>query len=247
MHVRMRSIPFFCLVLRLSLTITPLSAQQQPDSALIDRTATSDQAVLERLGPDSRLYNGHEYIRIGTPATGFPFFGADSLQTGWLSYDGTLYRDIAMEYDLVLDELIIHDYTGKALISLIGDKISYFSIGTHRFRFLVPDRSAATLPKSGFYEELYHSKPVTLLARREKKLFFPSNNEERAGYSQQNFYFLSIGNSVYRVGDKAELLAVLKDKKPQLKKYIREHKLRFSKQFENALLQITIYYHQISY
>ena len=45
----------------------------------MDQTAAFDHSVLERLGPDSRLYNGHEYIRNGTPAQGFPFFEADSL------------------------------------------------------------------------------------------------------------------------------------------------------------------------
>jgi hypothetical protein len=197
------------------------------------------------LGDDSRLYNGYEYIRNGTPAKGFPFFDTDSLQTGSLFYDGILYRDIPLEYDLVQDELIIYDHTGSALIGLISGKIDHFSIGPHQFRYQVADKTASSLPKTGFYEVLFASGSVMLLERREKKLIFSTNRDDLARYDQENMYFLHIGDRFYRVDGKDDLLDVLKDKKDALKKYIRENKIRFSKQMEKALIQVTGYYLQI--
>jgi hypothetical protein len=243
MNVTVRSIVFLCLLLRLTLTITPVRAQQRSDSVVMDQTAAFDHSVLERLGPDSRLYNGHEYIRNGTPAQGFPFFEADSLRMGWLFYDGTLYRDIAMEYDLVLDELVIRDYTGRSLLSLIDNKISHFSFGPHRFRFLDPEHSGLILPKAGFYEELYKVPSITLLARHEKRLDFPSNFADPVKYVQVNTWFLVIGDKTFKVDDEDALLEALSDKKTLLKRYIRSSRLHFKTQFEKALIQTVTYYH----
>jgi hypothetical protein len=246
MHFSKQLIACCCLLSPLYLLTLPAHAQLSSDSSSYDPfTAHLGQDVHARLGDDSRLYNGYEYIRNGTPAKGFAFFDSDSLLAGTLSYDGILYRDIPMEYDLVQDQLVINDYTGKALISLIAGKIDHFSIGPHYFRYLVADKTASPLPKTGFYEVLFASGSITLLARREKKLVFPSNRDDLARYYQENYYFLRVGDRFYRVDGKDDLLDAFKDKKDALKKYIRKNKIRFSKQLEKALIQTAGYYLQI--
>lgn len=190
--------------------------------------------------PDSRLYNGHEYIRNGVHARGFAFFLTDSLQPGTILYDGIPYREIPLQYDLVQDELIIPDYTGKALISLIPDKVSRFTIHGHHFSFFSP---AAPGPKMGFYEILCSGRDsITLLARHEKRLIFPNNLEESARYQSYDLFFLRIGKTWNPVDGESSLLALLRDKKALLKKYIRDNDIRFKKDPGNALMQTTSYY-----
>lgn len=211
--------------------------------------------VSARINPDSRLFNGREYIRNGTPAKGSPFFESDSLQLGSLSYDGILYRHIALEYDMISDQLIIHNFAGDALISLVPEKIALFSIAGHRFRYVnaagvAPATAAAAptpnLPETGFYEELYATPRLALLARHKKSLQFPSSQDDQPRYVQVDRYFLVIGTTAYFIRNKSDLLTVLKDKKDPLKKFIRKNKLSFKQQhFENSLLQTTIYYQEI--
>lgn len=211
-----------CCILLFLLTFSayPARAQDAPD-------------------PDSRLYNGHEYIRNGINAKGFPFFLDDRLQPGTLVYDGIFYKDIPLQYDLVLDELIIQDYTGKTLISLIPEKVNSFHIGTHIFRYLPGTPSV----KTGFYEELCSGRDsINLFARREKRLVYPSNTEESARYVLHNTYFLRIGNTYSQVDYESSLLAAMRDKKAVVKKYIHDNNIRFNKDFENALIQTTLYY-----
>lgn len=235
-----------CFFLRLILLATTANAQQATDSPAAGSSVTTlRNYTRQRLGADSRLYNGFEYIRNGTPAKGFPFFDSDSLLTGTLSYDGILYGDIAMQYDLVQDELLIHDYTGTALISLINEKIDHFSIGSHFFRYISREKTTPALPRSGFYEELNTGLHVALLARREKKLDFPSNREDLVSYKQSNFYFLCVDDRYFPVDGKTALLEALKDKKSALKKYIRDNKIRFKKDLEKALVLTTGYYMKI--
>jgi hypothetical protein len=246
MHLSKEFAAGCCLFLLLYLPTPPAQGQPSRDSSSYDPSnARLGQDIQARLGDDSKLYNGYEYIRNGTPAKGFPFFDSDSLLPGSLSYDGILYRNILLEYDLVQDQLVTYDYTGKALISLITGKIDRFSIGPHYFRYFVADKIASNLPKTGFYEVLYASGSVTLLERREKKLVFPTNRDDPARYDQEILYFLQVGDRFYRIDGKNDLLDALNDKKDALKKYIRENKIRFSKQMEKALIQITGYYLQI--
>lgn len=194
---------------------------------------------------DSRLYNGLEYIRNGTVAKGFPFFDADSLRPGALYYDSLLFDQIPMEYDLVEDKLIIRDFSGKALISLIPQKIDHFSIGGHLFLYIDADKTASILRKTGFYEVLYHKGSTAILARREKKLVLPSNREDQALYEQLNTYFLALDGRYFSVEGKNDLLEALKDKKNDVKQYIRTNGIRFKRNLQTALVRTTDYYLQI--
>jgi hypothetical protein len=190
--------------------------------------------------PDSRLYNGHEYIRNGIHAKGFPFYLADSLQKSTLIYDRIRYNDIPLQYDLALDELVIPDYTGKALMSLIPEKVNHFVISSHSFEYIP---SAPSNPKSGFYEVLCSGRDsITLLGRHEKKLVFSSTQDESARYDSYTFYFLRVGSTTHPVNDQSSLLNILKEKKPVLKKYIRENNLRFKKDLRDALVRTVAYY-----
>ena len=247
----------YCWLLLLGLLSSLLVNAQQP---------LPEEYVRARINPDSRLFNGREYIRNGTPAKGSPFFESDSLQLGSLSYDGILYRDIALEYDMISDELIIHNFAGDALISLTPEKIAFFSIAGHRFRYIAPAGvtptpaaivppalatagvapAAPNLPEPGFYEELYATPQLALLARRKKALIFPSSQDEQPKYVQADRYFLLIDANAYSIHNENDLLTALKDKKDPLKKFIRKNKLSFKRQhFENSLIQTTIYYQEI--
>jgi hypothetical protein len=194
---------------------------------------------------DSRLYNGVEYIRNGTPAKGFPFWDADSLRPGTLCYNNLVFPGVPMEYDLVEDKLIIPYYTGHPLISLISERISYFSIGSGRFRYIDADSNTSGLPAAGFYQELCGSGSNVLLARREKKLVYPNKNDELPGYTQHTAYFLLLDGHYTPIEGENDLLEIAKDKKDAVKQYIRKNKLRFNKNREDALTRAAAYYLQI--
>ncbi|HET6256977.1 MAG TPA: hypothetical protein VFE32_23095 [Puia sp.] len=222
MHVERPSILCFCLLLNFTLLASVAHGQHVAD--------------------DSRLYNGREYIRNGIPSKGFACFEWDSLMPGSLEYDGISYK-IPLEYDLAQDQLVIHDFAGNTLISLVTGKIAQFSIGPYHFRYFGPGN--AHLPESGFYQELYAGSRISLLARRHKNLVFPSTLDEQPVYVQINAYFLLLHGSSYKIANENELLDILKDKKTELKKYIRKNRLSFRRNMEGALIQTIAYYQQI--
>lgn len=228
MHVERPSILCFCLLLNFTL--------------FAQTTTTMEGNLRTQTGPDSRLYNGREYIRNGTPAKGFPYFEWDSLRPGVLNYDGITYN-IPLEYDLAQEQLVIHNYSDNILISLVAEKTSYFSFGSLHFRYF----SSGTdhLPDPGFYQELFTGSRVTLLARRHKNLVFPSSNEEQPQYVQINNYFLLLDGGSYKISGEKELLDALSDRKDELKKYIRKNRLSFKHHLEGSLTQTIAYYQQL--
>jgi hypothetical protein len=228
MHVERPSILCFCLLLNLT-----LFAQTTPPM---------DSYIRTQLGSDSRLYNGREYIRNGTPAKGFPYFEWDSLRPGFLNYDGISYN-IPLEYDLAQDQLVIRNYADNILISIVAEKTSLFSIGPFHFRYF--GSGTDHLQDPGFYQELFTGSRVTLLARRHKNLVFPSTNDEQPKYVGINTFFLLLDGSSYKISSEKELLDVLSDRKEELKKYIRKSHLSFKHHLEGSLTQTIAYYQQL--
>ena len=236
-----------CFLSFLLTSFTPAAFSQELPATPSQSAADWSDSTVSRLGADSRLYNGAEYIRNGTPAKGFPFCDVDSLRSGTLYYDDLLFHHIPMEYDLVQDKLIIPVIASNALISLTSEKLSYFSIGDQHFRYIDAGKTASVLHRSGFYEELYHKGSTLLLARREKTLVFPSGRDDLPHYDQHNTYFLLQDSHYFSVNGENDLLDALKDKKSALKQYIRKNKIHYKKTPEPALIRTIDYYLQISH
>jgi hypothetical protein len=243
MHVERSTILCFCLLLNFALFTSLAHAQRAADTtATVQSTTPTEVYVRDRIGADSRLYNGREYIRNGTPAKGFPYFEWDSLRPGLLDYDGISYR-LPLEYDLAQDNLVIRDYADNLLISLVSEKTPYFSIGPYHFRYCGP--GIAHLPEPGFYQELFAAGQVTLLARKRKNLVFPSAGDQQAQYVQIDAFFLLLNGSSYKIDNEKELFDILPDKKAELKRYIRKNHLSFKRHMEGSLIQTIAYYQQI--
>jgi len=200
-----------------------------------------EEYLRARLGEDSRLYNGREYIRNGTPGIGFANFQWDSLEQGTLVYDDIFYPAIPLEYDLLQDRLVTPDRNSNLLISLVAARAPWFSIGSAKFRYV---GSEPGLPEPGFYQELFSGPAVTLLARKRKTLVHPTTQEGQVRYVEVDTYFLLTGGTAYRVGNRKELIRVLADKKEDVRKFIRRNHLSFKDRFEASLMETAAFYQQ---
>jgi hypothetical protein len=225
--------------------IPRLRAQQSPDS-LSEKSliANINQVYLYEIGDNAQIYHGREFIRNGQKAIGFPFYESDNMMNGTISYQGEIYPDRNLYYNLVSDQLIIDNYTHNALITLSPEKVDSFNIGSHVFVPLNSGKSNG-LEKDGYYEQLVSGEPA-LFARREKKLVVGTGSEE-SRYIQYNNYFIRINQVYYPVDGKNALLDVLKDREDELKKYIRSNKINFRKNPESSLVMVTNYYSRLKH
>jgi hypothetical protein len=237
--------PAFVGILIQFVCISPSQAQSSPDSVLYNESVSGiHQVYLNEIGDNAQIYHGSEYIRNGLKANGFPFFESDSLLTGSISYQGFLYMNQNLYYNLVSDELIIKNYLHNAFITLSPEKVDSFTIGTHAF-LQIKSNAANRLITGGYYEQLSSGDPA-VYARREKRLASGTGSEE-AKYIQYNYYFIKLKNVFYAVEGKKSLLDILKDQEDVLKKYIRTNKLNFKKNLESSLVLTVNYYSQLKH
>jgi hypothetical protein len=196
------------------------------------------------LTPESGLYKGNEYADYAhLLRDGHPFYGEGKLKTGTISYHGIRYRDVPILYDLVYDQVVIFDYYHIFKIILTGQLIDRFTIGDHSFIRLT-DSISPGMPKVGFYEELYAGR-ITLLKKETKQIQEDLNNGDHAQRfieGTDSSYFLRMGNIYYPVNHNKSLLATLKDKKKELRHFIRSNNLSMRKDRENTLIKVAAWY-----
>jgi hypothetical protein len=235
-----------CTILLLSFFLNLGAQQPFTDSALYTQSVNNvlegyKKAVQENL----HIYNGIEYLRTGHGVKGTPFFESDSLLPGAVFYDGRLYENTPIHYDMVTDDVVINNYTQNNEIKLVPEKLGYFYISNHLFVRITADSSLPSFITTGFYEKLYDGK-LSVFARRQKvprQSINASDND--AKYNEYNYYFVLLNNTIYRAGDKGDFLSLLTGKKDEIRKYIKDNKINFNKKREASMVQVAEYYSQL--
>ncbi|MDX2046483.1 MAG: hypothetical protein SFU87_06835 [Chitinophagaceae bacterium] len=215
-------------------------AQNPSDSALLQQAVSrSVQQYFGLFGENIHLYNGTEYIRYNTGAKGHPFFLSEQPVKSDIVYGGILYRDVNLSYDLTSEEILAILPVQNVNLKLVNKKIESFNLSNHHFIRI--DSTSGNL-SSGFYEILHQHKNVMLLAKRLKRVVQSPRPEEPPRFLQQDIYFISTGSDYYNISSKKSIINILKDKKEEIRRFIKENKLNFKKDAENTIIKTTMQY-----
>lgn len=230
------------------LLYTRLSAQGlQPDSSsslpvfknIVD---FYNKSLSEQL----HLYNGKEYKEYPYQFNeGHPYFLSGNWSKGTLSYDGKVYEEVPMLYDVVQDELVILHFDNRSKISLIKEKISAFSLLAHSFVNIQTKNINSSTITEGFYDLLYQGK-TSLFAKRTKNIqtFYRQSVSEIKILKKDHYYLLK-KNIYYHVSSRRTFLHQLTDKRKEIQQYIKKNRLNFKKDAEKSMVKILVYYDQI--
>ncbi len=181
-------------------------------------------------GAQSRIYNGSEQIGYFA-LVGHPYFVDKNKQRGMLVYEGVRYRDVPMMYDLIKDQLIISDSSGN-LIGLSGERIKTFFLFDHQF----------IRTPHGFCD-LLCSGPVTILAKRQKKIVETIENIKVVRTVYEEVHYFALADGVYHpFSTLRSLLNLMKDKKKEINKDLRSRGIRYKKTPEEAIVAAAAYY-----
>ena len=198
------------------------------------------------IGQQSRLFNGPAYISYNfNSKTNANFKDTTAFNIGTVNYDGIVYTNVPLMYDLHRDLLISQLTNGILIYSFISEKVYTFDLLDHHFVQLQAD-SVNKQMDVGFYDELYHHK-LRLLARRTKNL-----QQEASGlvidnvFISKTSYYLKKGNTYYNVNSQGKFFDVLKDKKKELKQYLKDNKIRFRDNPERAMVTLAAYYDHLT-
>ncbi|SDL53637.1 hypothetical protein [Siphonobacter aquaeclarae] len=183
------------------------------------------------------FYNGREYTVMEFRPTGHQFFESMDWQPASLTFDGGLYNDVPLVYDIYRDLVVVRYSSGYQRLILPGIGVSSFRIGTHRFVRLEKDI------RPGFYEVLYEGKTPLYCKRMKERREDLSEQRVNIIYTEKDSYFVRKDGKYLSVKNRKAIWAAFPEKKRELRKYLR--KLPFRDNWEEALTQLIAHYDQI--
>lgn len=193
------------------------------------------------LEENTHLYNGMEYIEDHPGVIGSPFWKAIMPQMGSIYYDGVLYSNIPLAYDIVKEEVVIRNKQ-QLSVKLVPEKIDYFILFNQLFIHIANDSISNPGFQPGLYNVILDNASITVLAKRKKtplRVLLPTDHYE---FREVDTYFIKRNEKYYFVDNKSSLLNALQDKKDEIKKFIQKNKFNFKKDFENSIIKTADYY-----
>jgi len=239
------SLPNHCYCLLLLLCSLSVSRTQAQSDTLPGNLALNNaiQQYHAYLTPEPGLYRGSQYVIFPFPfKEGHPYFDQDHMQTGSVLYNGILYKDIPLIYDLVRGLLVTLDVSKAFKLSFINQQVDSFTIQNHIFIHLKDSLNPA-VPRHGFYEVLYNGR-ITLLKKEKKTI------REDISFGILNRYidvpptgyYLKKDTTWYTIYNRKGLFRALRDKSQELKKFLRSNKIKFKDDKDNTLIKSAIWY-----
>lgn len=237
----MRSCSFFVVILFLHFSHSAFS--QGEDTAFVNVAITNTRHLYEEaIRGQAALYNGSKYLPPKQTFEEHPYFQSEDWLIGDVHYDGQLFEDVPLMYDLYNfnSKLVTeHSSTGHA-IELVQEKVRFFSLGGHRFEYIQAD-SVSDL-KTGFYDVIYDG--MTKVVAKREKLFHErlSLGSIEISYREKNRYFVRNNGTFYSIKNKASMLKILRDKKKDLKRFMKQQGASSFRNKESGFRSMATFY-----
>ncbi|WP_375435900.1 hypothetical protein [uncultured Hymenobacter sp.] len=240
------TINFFLLFL--FVLCQPVLAQSaSEDTTLVTSAITQFEKQYGAYYPvHPQLFNGPQYVDYSTryhKKTGHQLFAVAEKQNGNLYYNNQYFSGLQFTYDVVLQQIVLQHPTTPLYLRLINEKVSYFTLGGHRFTRVVIDSLSDQILRTGFYEVLVDGN-VELLANRSKQMQEKIENTYiNVEFIVTDKLFLKKNGAYHTVNKKSSILKILADRSEELKKYSSSKKLKFKKSTrESSIVQLVEYY-----
>lgn len=227
------------------ITSSHVSAQTGIDSTGLSLVVANYNTAI---GEQSHLYNGPEYEFYDPTIKGNAYvFDNKSFTTGSVRYGAAVYRDIPMLYDLNKDVVVVLLYNHFTKFSLLSERVPEFWLLNHHFIRLNTDSTGKAALATGFYDQLYQGRKIGIIVKRAKSIQTSTgNNTVESYFSETKDYYVKKEGNYFSFSGKGGLLDIFKDKKKELRKYIRTNDIDFRENFERAVVNVATYYDQLT-
>ncbi len=196
-------------------------------------------------GKDVRLVNGRIFSQPHPKAHGHPYMKSTNWISGSVTVYGKEFSGLKLNYDICQDNLIFLDESvngDKKIILLNKYNIEGFTVEEDKFVTLSPE-DAENLYEYQYFEVLCNGK-VSLYNRWTKTFEAVTSQEFPAGrfLDTKITRYLLKDQVIYRIRNRFALLKICADRKSELRKYMRRHKIDFRKGSDEPLADLIEYY-----
>lgn len=234
------------------MTVSAARAQAPlPLDTVINSTAYQAVQQYHRfIGHSAPIYNGPAYLVYDHLLfSGHPYFQTVGFHNGYIMYDNILYENVPLKFDVVKDNIVTSEPAGVLQFSLFNEKIRYFNVMGHTFVRIVRDSTHDV--STGFYDELYRGSHVNLYRKDFKKIWDDLSASDAGGIRRivdsSSTYYVNMNNSFHSVAGRKQLLNVFKDKRPEIRQFIRKNKFKFRRDDrESSMIRTVAYYDSLT-
>ena len=193
---------------------------------------------------NAAIFNGREHIGYPPLTEGIPYYGSKDWQPGHVVFEGALYNDVFLKYDLVADRVIVRHPNKVTGIMLFTPRVQSFLLGNRQFVNLAGKESEL---KAGIYEELVKGK--TSLYVKRTKLIEESivMNELVRKVADKNIFYVFKDGHYYPVKKQKSIMDVVADKRNAVSSSLKASKIKFKSNPELAMTKIVELYNQLSH
>jgi hypothetical protein len=224
---------------------SPVSAQSGTDSTSLSLVIANYNTAISQ---QSNLYNGPEYEFYDPIIKGNAYiFDNKTFTSGSVKYGAAIYRDIQMLYDLNKDLVVILLYNHFTKISLLSERVQEFWLLNHHFIRINADSTGKANLATGFYDQLYQGKKIGIIVKRAKSIQTNTGtNTVESFFSETKDHYVKKGGNYFSFSGKGGMLDILRDRKKELRQYIKANNIDFRENLEQAIVDVATYYDHLT-
>lgn len=183
----------------------------------------------------AHILTGKNYRLRYPGAKNSQFFKSKHPENGMLVYDGVIFENIEIQYDLFSQKIVIllDSKNYAKYVSIDSERVSAFSIKGHDFKHIKQD----SIMKDGFYQVAFEGQSSGLFIKRRKdksELF--NDGKHTIEFTPVTRYFVKNPHGTFRISSKKSFLKAYGTPK-NLIEIIKKNKLKFSKKkIEDSLI-----------
>jgi len=191
------------------------------------------------------LYNGRQYYVYDGRAEEHQFFNERKWRKGVVRYDGQQFDSVAMMYDILKDELVIKHFNGDHIL-LQSEKVDFFWLEQHNFQRLESGKDVNEQMRTGFYDILYNGKTRTIMRRTKQRQEKIVDKSVIPQFPPKDFFYILKDGRYHSVHTKKSVFALFPEHKKELRRVLREPRIRFRKNREVAITRIATRYDELA-
>ncbi|MEO6981459.1 MAG: hypothetical protein ABI113_23895 [Mucilaginibacter sp.] len=201
------------------------------------------------IGIQAPIYTGPEYYFYDPHIKGNAYYmDINGFTKGSVYYDGILYNNMSMLYDINTDQLVVLFPSRVSKFIAIKERVKSFDfLGGHFVNINADTLAANGDVKSGYYRQLYNGKSEVLGKYSKSMQTTTSNTNGVENYfSLSRDFYIKRNNVYHSVGSKGSVLDLFKDKKKEVRKFISANDLDFRANAEESMVKVATYYDHLS-
>lgn len=207
-----------------------ITAQAQENDTEPSGALTALYEYTEKLyGTDDIVVNGRSYIPDHFNAKGNPYFFSDKFTKNTLIIDGKKYDRQEVLYNIEIEKLILKTTLNngeEVLLVLNPDFIDAFYLEEHHFVNVVKIYSESKF--SGFVEQVYEGN-FSVVIRHQKSFVsqYTANNPNGFYSGTKSVNYILQNGELNKLFTKKALLEYFSAHKKEIKKFIRQNKIKY--------------------